>query len=79
VSATTVKLLQAACEIVGGDEALASRLGISERLLSRFMADRRELPDHLLLQAVDIVVADRESRLALTSQLALQSSRESPK
>jgi hypothetical protein len=32
-----------------------------------------------LLQAVDIVVADRESRLALTSQPALQSSRESPK
>jgi DNA-binding transcriptional regulator YdaS (Cro superfamily) len=69
VSATTVKLLQAASEIVGGDEALANHLGISERLLSRFMADRRELPDQLLLRAVDIVFAD----VPLTNQLALQS------
>ena len=68
MSATTVKLLQAAAEIVGGDTALANRLGISERLLSRFLADRRELPDHLLLRAVDIVVADRQSRLLSTSQ-----------
>jgi hypothetical protein len=79
VSATTVKLLQVASEIVGGDEALAKRLGISERLLSRFGADRLELPDHLLLRAVDIVIAERQSRLPLTSLLALQSSRESPK
>jgi DNA-binding transcriptional regulator YdaS (Cro superfamily) len=69
VSATTVKLLQAASEIVGGEAALANRLGISERLLSRFMADRRELPDHLLLRAVDIVFAE----LPLTNQPALQS------
>ena len=69
MSATTVKLLQAASEIVGGDQALASRLGISERLLFRFMADRRELPDHLLLRAVDIVFAD----LPITDQLAPQS------
>jgi DNA-binding transcriptional regulator YdaS (Cro superfamily) len=77
VSATTVKLLQAASEIVGGDEALANRLGISERLLSRFMADRRELPDPLLLRAVDIVAAERQSCLALTGELAPQSSQES--
>jgi len=73
VSATTVKLLQAASEIVGGDQALASRLGISERLLFRFMADRRELPDHLLLRAVDIVFADDPSRLSITRELAQQS------
>jgi DNA-binding transcriptional regulator YdaS (Cro superfamily) len=66
VSATTVKLLQVASEIVGGDEALAKRLGISERLLSRFGADRLELPDHLLLRAVDIVIAERQSRLPST-------------
>ena len=62
MSATTVKLLQAAAEIVGGEAALAARLGISERTLARFMNDSRELPDSLLLQAVDIVLADRHSR-----------------
>ena len=70
MSATTIKLLQTASEIVGGDAALANRLGISERLLARFMADRIELPDQLLLLTVDIVVADRQSRLPLTSHLA---------
>jgi hypothetical protein len=59
VSATTVKLLHAAAEIAGGRYALAYRLGISEALLSRFMSDRRELPDTLLLRAVDIVLGDR--------------------
>lgn len=72
-----MKLLQAASEIVGGDEALANRLGISERLLFRFMADRRELPDHLLLRAADIVLADRQSRPPLTRELGLQPSQES--
>jgi hypothetical protein len=63
VSATTVRLLQAASEISGGGRALAGRLGISEALLSRFMADLRELPDPLLLRAVDIILADRQARL----------------
>jgi hypothetical protein len=73
MSATTVKLLQAASEIVGGDQALANQLGISERLLSRFMSDRRELPDHLLLRAVDIVFADDRSPLSSTRELAPRS------
>jgi hypothetical protein len=77
VSATTVKLLQTASEIVGGDEALANRLGISGTLLAKFMADSPELPDSLLLRTVDIVLADRQSRLPLTTnQLALQSFQE---
>jgi hypothetical protein len=76
VSATTVQLLRAASEIVGGDEALANRLGISKRLLSKFMADRPELPDPVLLRALDIVLAGRESRLGSTGELALQSAQE---
>jgi DNA-binding transcriptional regulator YdaS (Cro superfamily) len=60
---TTVKMLRAASEIAGGDRALANRLGIAETLLADFMADRRELPDPLLLRAVDIILADRQSRL----------------
>jgi len=76
VSATTIKLLQTASEIVGGDAALADRLGISERLLARFMADRIELPDQLLLLAVDIVVADRQSRLPQPVNLIQESRHE---
>ena len=59
MSATTVRLLQAAADIAGGSSALAQRLGIGESLLSGFMADRHRLPDALLLRAVDIVLEDR--------------------
>ncbi len=65
MSATSVRLLQAAAEIAGGNRALALRLGIGERLLAKFMADSHELPDPLLLRAVDIILADRQSRLPL--------------
>lgn len=64
MSSTTVKLLKAAAEIAGGNRALARRLGISETLLSNFLADRRELPDPLLLGAVDVILADREFRVS---------------
>lgn len=63
MSATSVNLLAAAAEIVGGRRALARRLGIQESLLSQFMADTRQLPDPLLLRAVDIILSDRQSRL----------------
>lgn len=63
MSTTTVRLLKAASEIAGGHRALADRLGISEGLLSQFMADRRQLPDPLLLRAVDIILADRNTQL----------------
>jgi len=62
MSATSVRLLQAAAEIAGGERALASRLGIDEGLLSIYMSDRRELPDVLLLRAVDMIVDERRSR-----------------
>ena len=65
MSATTVKVLQAAAEIAGGNKALADRLGISATLLSTFMADRRELPDALLLRAVDIILEDRQFHLPI--------------
>jgi DNA-binding transcriptional regulator YdaS (Cro superfamily) len=59
VSATTLKLLRAAAEIIGGEDALAERLGIRKRLFSRYMSGRHELPDFLLLQVVDIVLGER--------------------
>lgn len=65
MSATTVKLLQAAAEIAGGNKALAERLLIGEALLARFMDDSRPLPDALLLRAVDLILEDRASRIVL--------------
>lgn len=63
MSSTTVKLLEAAAEIVGGDKALAQQLGVGSTLLAKFMADLLPLPDALLLQAVDIVLAHRQVAL----------------
>src|SRR5258706_6427210 len=70
VSAITVQLLQAASEIAGGDAALAKHLGISERLLARFMAGHRELPDPLLLRAGDIFLGDPQSPAPSASEVA---------
>lgn len=53
---------------MGGDKALADHLRIGEPLLARYMADERELPDPLLLQAVDIIIEDRQSRLPIPDQ-----------
>ena len=36
-----------------------------EALLARYLDDSRELPDRLLLRAVDIILTDRQSRLGL--------------
>jgi hypothetical protein len=60
MSATTAKLLQAACDITGSRMMLAEYLGVSETLLRAYMADHRELPDALLLKAVDIILEDRQ-------------------
>ena len=64
MSATSAKLLQAAADVLGSNAALAARLGIEEWLLCSYLSDRRELPDALLLRAVDIVLADRLSQQA---------------
>jgi len=63
MSATSVKLLQAAADILGGNEELAAHLGVDEWLLDSYLADRRVLPDALLLRAVDVVLADRRVNL----------------
>ena len=68
MSATTVRLLHAASEIAGGHTTLAERLGIGETLLAKFLADDIELPDPLLLRAVDIILEDRQSRYSPADQ-----------
>lgn len=75
MSSTSVKILQAASEIVGGIEALAERLGIGEKVLAVFIEDRRRLPDSLLLRVVDIILEQRQSRPALPGQAVVQPSR----
>lgn len=77
LSATTVSLLKAAAEITGSHRALAERLGIGQTLLSKFLADTLELPDLLLLRAVDIILADRQSlRAPLAGKPGAQSQQE---
>ena len=65
MTSNTVRLLQAAAEVVGGEKALARELGISEKLLSRFMTEFISLPDSLFLRAVDIVLDRQQSELGL--------------
>ena len=64
---TAVRLLQAAAELVGGDDQLATRLGIAQSLLGKLMAGRYHVPDPLLLQAMDIVLAYRQSLFLLAA------------
>jgi hypothetical protein len=51
---------------------LSQRLGVSHSLLMKFMADLVELPDPLLLRAVDIILADRRAEPPLEPQPAVQ-------
>jgi DNA-binding transcriptional regulator YdaS (Cro superfamily) len=68
MNSAVAKLLQAAAEFVGGDKELAVRLGITQSLLGKLMAGRFHVPDPLLLQAVDIVLADRPSLIPLATR-----------
>jgi hypothetical protein len=56
MSEATVRLLQAAAEILGSEAALARHLNIGELLLRAYLEERRPLPDFLLLRAVDVVL-----------------------
>jgi hypothetical protein len=53
----TVRLLQAAVDIVGGEAALAQELNIGDVLMRAYLEERRPLPDFLLLRLVDVVLA----------------------
>lgn len=66
--ASGVNLLRAASEIAGGDRALAEYLGIREALIAKFMSGKYALPDTVLFQAVDMILADRESRVPIPGE-----------
>ena len=56
MSDSTVRLLRAAAEILGGEAKLARHLDITDLLLRAYLESRRPLPDYLLLRAVDVVL-----------------------
>ena len=56
MSHATVKLLRAAAEILGSEEALARHFNIGRLLLRAYLDERRPLPDYLMLRAVDVVL-----------------------
>jgi DNA-binding transcriptional regulator YdaS (Cro superfamily) len=51
-------LARAAAE-VGGVEALASRLGVSPRVVEHYISGHELVPDGLLLQVIDVVLDGR--------------------
>ena len=57
----TLRLLEAASKIAGGDHALAKYLGIHEPLLLKLLENPAAFPDALLLRAIDLILADREA------------------
>ena len=78
--ATTAKLLRAASEIVGGDKALAERLGIVDAQLAGLMSGQHEMPERVLLRTVDIILANHGSQHSLprrrTAQATFESTRD---
>ena len=55
-----MRLLQAAAELFGSEEALAHRLGIPQARLARYMAGRSALPPDVLLRIVDLLQQERD-------------------
>jgi len=70
-SSSAVKLLQAAAGFAGGERQLALPVGLVQPLLGKVMADLHHAPDALLLQAVDIVLAQSLIPLAVTRRSGL--------
>jgi hypothetical protein len=60
-STTKERLLQAACDAAGGTRAFAERLQISEAMLRKYMSGAFEMPDPLLLRAVDLLLEERDA------------------
>ena len=52
------QILAKAAVKVGGAEVLASRLDITARALKMYLEGDQEIPDSLLLRAIDIIIED---------------------
>lgn len=57
--------------MVGGDTALAQRLGIDQALLSHLISGQQAMPEQVLLRTVDIIMERHEVQpRPRTTQLA---------
>jgi hypothetical protein len=74
---TTVQTqaLKKAVEILGGEEQLGARLGLSSGTIRLFITGRIRLPQRLFLQVVDIISAD-PARIETPAASYVRSSRE---
>jgi hypothetical protein len=63
VSSSTVRILEAAAEILGGKDNLARYLNVDDELLRAYLEGRRELPDLLLLRTVDVILGNIRSMI----------------
>lgn len=52
------QILAKAAVTVGGAEMLASRLQVTAQVLKLYLEGDREIPDPLLLRAIDIIIED---------------------
>jgi len=66
MSKSAMRILRAAADMVGGLPELAVRLGTHETFLAEYMVGYRPVPDPLLLKVLDIVLAERETRVPRT-------------
>ena len=57
---TKLRLLRLACEAAGGSPQLAARLGVSHAMLARWLCGGMPLPDHIFLDALDLMLEERE-------------------
>jgi hypothetical protein len=63
VSNPTVRILEAAAVILGGEDKLARYLNVGDELLRAYLEDRQELPDLLLLRTVDVILDNIRSMI----------------
>ncbi|HEX2566942.1 MAG TPA: hypothetical protein VHN19_08930 [Burkholderiales bacterium] len=54
------RILRAAADLVGGMPELAVRLGTNETILAQYMVGHRRVPDPLLLEVLDLMLAERD-------------------
>ena len=59
--AVQTRAMRKAAEMVGGEEQLGARLGLSAGTIRLFATGRIRLPQRLFLQVVDIISADPAS------------------
>jgi hypothetical protein len=52
------QILAKAAVKIGGAEVLASRLGITAPVLKMYLEGDQEIPDSVLLRAIDIIIED---------------------